>query len=384
MKHKIFPQGENIDFGKKLNVKFGIDPTADRLHLGHLIPLLVVKDLLSKGHHVDIVLGTFTAQLGDPTGKNAMRPILDAQTTMGNASKIIAQVIRVLGEENEKDLEFQMNHLWFQHMTAIEMTNILSKFTVSNLLARDSFSKRMEENNPIGMHELVVPILQGIDSVKLKTNVEIGGTDQLFNFNITRQVQRNHEQEPEVCMLMPIINGTDGRKMSKSFNNCILLDDKPENVFGKVMSISDDLMKEWWPVISNSDFPTPYLKGGDFPGDMHPMKLKKDLAWHITSIVWNNDKANEAAEHFESVIKGRNKPDEMKEIDTSAKGPISILEIVMNVRGCSKTEARRLIASLSVRVMNEGSDSTVIVSDTVLFAGPAVIKVGKRDFVKLV
>ena len=385
MKYTIFPPNEKINFNKKLNIKFGIDPTADKLHLGHLIPLLLIKDFLEKGHHIDIVLGSYTAQLGDPSGKDTMRPILNAETTMENASKIMAQVIRVLGKENEKDLEFQMNHLWFQQMTAIEMTNILSKFTVSNLLARDSFSKRMEENNPIGMHELVVPILQGIDSVKLKTNVEIGGTDQLFNFNITREVQRNHQQEPEVCVLMPIINGTDGRKMSKSFNNCIFLDDTSENVFGKVMSISDDLMKEWWPAICKVNFPISDFKGVDFSGDLHPMKLKKDLAWWITKLICGHDKADKEFEHFQSVIQKKEIPKEIKDIKIPVAGMISILDIIMQTRNCSKTEARRLIEAKSVRFMEDGSNFKVIVSGDLQIVTPGVIiKVGKRNFAKIV
>jgi tyrosyl-tRNA synthetase len=238
-------------------------------------------------------LGTFTAQLGDPSGKDTMRPILSAEETERNAESIIDQIARIFGNPNSshpnfKSIQIHRNGEWFGVMNAIKMTNLLSKFTTTQLLARDSFQKRIEDKNPIGMHELVVPILQGYDSVMLQTDVEIGGNDQLFNFAITRDVQHVHGQKPEICLLMPIINGTDGRKMSKSFDNCIFINDSPDDVFGKTMSISDVLMKEWWPIISDSEFPTD-KDGGMTPGDLHPMKLKKDLAWFVTKEIWGED-----------------------------------------------------------------------------------------------
>lgn len=382
MKPIIFPSTEKIDFSKKLNIKFGIDPTSDKLHLGHLVPLLVAKKLMKEGHHVDIVLGTFTAQLGDPSGKDTMRPILDAETTLDNAHSIFAQVIRVFESSNFTE---HFNHSWFQEMTAIEMTSLLSKFTTTQLLARDSFQKRIADNNPIGMHELVVPILQGFDSVKLKTDIEIGGTDQLFNFAITRDVQRAHGQTPEVCMLMPIINGTDGRKMSKSFGNCIFINDSPEDVFGKAMSISDDLMKEWWPIFSDSEFPVIDIAGGDRQEDFHPMKLKKDLAWLITNLIWGHDHARIAQEHFESVIQKNKLPEEMMNISIPEDGKLSVLDVVMKLRKCSKNEARRLIDASAVKLIQENGDHLTIVSEETTFVSPGfIIKAGKRDFAKII
>ncbi len=376
MKHTIFPDTEKIDFSKKLKVKFGIDPTSDKLHLGHLIPLLQVKKLMDEGHHIDIVLGTFTAQLGDPSGKDTMRPILDKETTLKNAHSILSQVERVLGGENLENSKsqtfkfiFHFNDSWFEKMTAIEMTNLLSKFTLTQLLSRDSFQKRFLENNAIGMHELTVPILQGVDSAHLKTDVEIGGNDQLFNFSITRDVQRVFGQTPEICMLMPIINGTDGRKMSKSFDNCIFINDTPNDVFGKVMSISDEMMKEWWSIFLGDNLL--------FGIDKHPMEMKKELAWHITDIIWVSvgcELANDAQMHFENTIQGRNNPSEIKETALN-----DVVEIIQMMRTCSRTNAKKLVSQGGVKV-----NGNKITDEKISLKSGDIVKIGKLDFVKLI
>jgi len=371
MKHTIFPNTEKIDFSKKLKVKFGIDPTSDKLHLGHLIPLLQLKKLWEEGHHVDIVLGTFTAQLGDPSGKDTMRPILSAEETEKNAESIIGQVDRIFGNPDSSDPKFKniqihRNGEWFGIMNVIMMTNILSKFTTTQLLARDSFQKRIEDNNPIGMHELIVPILQGYDSVHLDTDVEIGGTDQLFNFAITRDVQREKGRKPEICMLMPIINGTDGRKMSKSFNNCIFINDTPEDVFGKTMSISDELMKEWWNVLLDENFMMRI--------EWHPMEMKKELAWHITNLIWGQDQADVAKKHFENTIQSRKNPEELQEMSLG-----SLIDIILRVRKCSVSEAKRLIAQGGIKV-----NGNKIAEETFVLNEGDIVKVGKLDFIKVI
>jgi tyrosyl-tRNA synthetase len=371
MKPTQFPHNEKIDFSKKLNVKFGIDPTSDKLHLGHLIPLLHAKKFWLDGHHVDIVLGTFTAQLGDPSGKDTMRPILNLEETQKNAESICLQVSRIFNNTtwDDDDLQVHLNGDWFVKMTAIEMINILYKFTTTQLLSRDSFQKRIEDKNPIGMHELIVPVLQGFDSVKLKTDIEIGGTDQLFNFGISRDMQRIHGQEPEICLLMTIINGTDGRKMSKSFGNCIFINDEPKDVFGKVMSISDEMMKEWWSVFIGDHLLMEI--------DKHPMEMKKELAFHITDIIWPSKKseiANDAQTHFENTIQGNKLPDEMLEISST-----NTLSAVVTIRKCSISEAKRLIKQGAVRV------NDVKVDDEKMEVKKGdIVKVGKLDFAKLI
>lgn len=364
MKLNIFPHNEEIDFNKKLKVKFGIDPTSDKLHLGHLIPLLEAKRFWKEGHHVDIVLGTFTARLGDPSGKDTMRPILSSEQTQRNAESICLQVARIFDNTtwDDKNLQVHLNAEWFSKISSIEMINILSKFTTTQLLSRDSFQKRIEEKNPIGMHELIVPVLQGMDSVKLASDVEIGGTDQLFNFAITRDMQRIHGQEPEKCILMPIINGTDGRKMSKSFGNCIFLNDSPEDVFGKAMSISDDLMKEWWPIFME-----------DESMNSHPMKAKKELAWVITKEIWSLDAANEALKHFENTVQNKQIPENIQSIVSS-----NIINAILQIRKCSVSEAKRLIKQGAVRV-----NDVKVEREQVEVNSGDIVRVGKLDLAKV-
>ena len=357
MNSKIFPFQMFERKGKVLNIKFGIDPTSDKLHLGHLIPLMDVKELKEEGHHIDIVLGTFTAQLGDPSEKDTMRPMLTAQETKKNAQSILKQVERILGD----GFTVHFNHEWFEQLNCVDMIELLSKFTVKDLLSRDSFQKRIEKGNSIGLHELVVPILQGIDSVKLKTQIEIGGNDQLFNFSITRDIQRHLNQEPEVCFLTDIINGTDDRKMSKSFNNCIFINDVPQDVFGKTMSISDERMFEWLPVFKvkkeNSNFET-----------------KKKLAFHITKIIWNENLAIEALNHFEKVIQNKELPDEMFESSTK-----EILALISEMTNCSKSASRRLIQQNAVQV-----NGKQVVDEKLILVIGDIIRTGKRNFAKII
>ncbi len=359
MKFERFPHLFTLPSDRKLRVKFGIDPTSDKLHLGHLIPLQLVKEFKDDGHQIDIILGTFTAQMGDPSGKDTMRPILTSNQTKANAESIIAQLTRLLGE----GFNIHFNHTWFDKMSMPEMMSIVSKFTVGNLLSRDSFQNRIANNNSIGMHELMVPILQGFDSVHLMSDIEIGGSDQLFNFKISREMQVVFEQEPEKCFLMPIINGTDGRKMSKSFNNCIFINDSPEDVFGKAMSISDSVMFEWLPLFFENIDTT-----------QHPLKLKKLLATKITEWIWGVELAEKGREHFESVIQGSSIPDDISEVQIN-----EILEIVKVIRKSSKSEARRLLLAKAVKVNGE-----VIDDEQFILRSGDVIKVGKRDFAKIV
>lgn len=341
---------------KKLKIKFGIDPTSDKLHLGHLIPLQIVKNFKESGHQIDIVIGTFTAQLGDPSGKNSMRPILNIEETLKNAESVVEQVKRILGE----DINIHLNHTWFEKMSMIEMMNIVSKFTVSNLLSRDSFQKRLEDHNPIGMHELLVPILQGLDSVFLSSDIEVGGTDQLFNFKISREMQSISGQESENCFLAPIINGTDGRKMSKTFNNCIFINDTPQDVFGKVMSISDTTMDEWSQIFIPED------------NTEHPMLKKKKLAHKITELIWGVESADFAKSNFENIIQNKDIPTDILEVEEK-----SLIGVIKILRKSSNSEARRLLDSNSVSVNN-----VKITCEVTLTPGD-IVKVGKRDFIKI-
>lgn len=357
MKFTTFPENINPFLKENGVVKFGIDPTGPDLHLGHLLPLRIVKKLKDKGANVHIVLGTFTAQIGDATGRDAARPILSEAHTKGNAALIKLQIKRILGE----DVKIHFNTDWFNDMTLPELMSIISKFSVQKLLNRDNFSNRIQNHIPIAMHELMGPILQGIDSFKLKADIEVGGSDQLFNFVITREVQEWLGQKPEVCILSPVINGLDGRKMSKSFDNCIFLEDEPEEIFGKVMSISDQTMREWLPIfIDNIDV------------EKHPMTQKKELAFQITTEIWNVEKAENAKSHFESLIQSKELPENMVEFEVG-----NLVEIVSKIVNGSKSEARRLLIANAVKVNGEK------VGEEFLIKSGDILKVGKRNYAKI-
>jgi tyrosyl-tRNA synthetase len=361
MKFTTFPENTNV-MSKKGIVKFGIDPTGPELHLGHLMPLRIVRKLKDNGCDVNIILGTFTAQIGDATGRDTTRPILSHDDAMLNASNILQQVERVLG----KDIKFHFNADWFNEIKLPELMGIISKFSVQKLLNRDNFSNRMANHTPIAMHELMGPILQGIDSFKLKADIEVGGNDQLFNFVITREVQEMLGQKPEVCILSPVINGLDGRKMSKSFNNCIFLNDTPEDVFGKVMSISDNTMREWLPIFID-----------DIDVEKHPMKQKKELALQITTEIWNSELALKGSEHFDNVISNRQVPEHLQEV------PIGqIVDVLQGLIKGSKSSVRRLFESNAIAVNGE----KVGINDAHVFALKSgdIIKFGKRNFAKVI
>lgn len=352
---EIFPEGSNL---KGLTrVKFGIDPTGPRLHLGHFVPLRIVKQLQEQGKDVTIVLGTFTGKMGDPSGKDQTRPILSREDVEKNADKILMHVKQVL---NTGFKVFRNGEL-FNNMKVPELMKIISDFTVQQMTRRDAFAKRLQENVSIGIHELIVPILQGTDSVFLESEIEIGGTDQLFNFQVARRLQELNGQEPEICLMAPIINGTDGRKMSKSLGNCIFLDDDPTNVFGKCMSISDETMNEWIPLLTDEN------------KESQPMVRKKKMARDIVEQLFDHATALSCLQEFENRIQNKELPENIKEINA-----IGLLEAVVLIRSCSNSQARRLILDGAVKL-----DNVKVDSETRLVPGQ-IMKVGKRDFGKIV
>lgn len=290
--------------------------------------------------------------MGDPTGQDKARPILSSEQVKLNAERILEQVSRVL----KPGFHVHRNHEWFETMNVpFLLANLASKFTVSNMMSRDGFKKRGQAG--VSVHELLVPMLQGWDSVVLNADVEIGGTDQLFNFQTARELQSREGQRPQVCLMTPVINGTDGRKMSKSFGNCIFLDEVPEEIFGKIMSVSDEVMDEWIPLLTN---------GID---ESHPMKRKKLLAFDIVSQIHGVDAAKAGQSHFESKIQ-KGKPADVIEISET-----QIIDVIQKIRKCSKTVARNLLKSGAVSV-----DGIKVFDQTISFESGTVIKVGKRSW----
>lgn len=365
---EIFPKGSNLDPVKR--VKFGIDPTLDRLHVGHFLALRFVRQMCRDGHKVNFILGTFTARLGDPTGRDTTRPILNENEVSLNADGIERQIRRLMDISPHGQYDITRNDTIFKGMSLGDFMEIASKFTAAEMLSRDAFQRRLAGGGSVALHELLVPLCQGWDSVHLRTQIEVGGSDQLFNFQVARKLQEAYGQTPQSCVLMPILVGTDGRKMSKSFQNCIYLDEKPEQIFGKIMSLSDEVMDEWFEAfdpLADGDWVTEPVES------THPMEKKKILASGIVREVYDLAEARAAKEHFESVIQNKCKPNDVRIVPNTG-----FLDVVMSMRNSSKSEARRLIKQGSVKV----NDVVVTHERSTLYSGYR-IQIGKLDHAKV-
>ena len=283
---------------------------------------------------------------------------MEKDVVLKNTELILPQIKRILGD----DITIHRNNEWFDKMNLTEMMSILSNFTVQDLLNRDSFQARIQNGSTISMQELIYPLLQGMDSVFLKSTFEIGGQDQLLNMIKGRELQEINGIEPQICVMSPVINGLDGRKMSKSFNNTINLNDTPEDVFGKAMSISDETMIEWLPIFFD-----------EIDTKKHPMIQKKELAFQITKEIWGDEAAELGKNHFESVIQSKQITEDMPEFPVG-----NLIEIVSKVINGSKSEARRLFQSNAVKINGEK------VVEAFQVKSGDIIKVGKRHFVKII
>lgn len=354
---QVFPENSELPNGP---VKFGIDPTLDRIHLGHFVPLRLAKKLADSGRSVVLVLGTFTATLGDPSGRNSTRPMIRASETVKNAKRIVNQIRLVM---KDSGVTFWHNHRLHAKMSMQDFMQHAAKFTVNFMLSRNSFQERYQAKNPIGLHELLVPICQGLDSVELHAAIEIGGLDQLFNFQVSRMLQEQQGQKPQVCLMTPIINGTDGRKMSKSFGNCVFLDDPPDEIFGKVMSISDQTMSEWMPLFLDRDV----------DAEKNPLLEKMSLAQGIVAQIYDEDAAARAVSHFNQTVRQGQVPDSIPTMSAA-----TLLEAVVKIRACSKTQARKLIEQGACYV-----DQQKTLDPNAAVVSGQTIKAGHRCFVRI-
>jgi tyrosyl-tRNA synthetase len=352
MQFQRFPEGAQIKPGSR--VKFGIDPTFNKLHLGHYVPLRLVKWFQKMGHPVTIVLGTFTAQLGDPSGRDKTRPMIPHDDCLKNADHIHHQLEKLL----HPGWKLFNNATLHYNTSVAKFLKTVANFTLTHMTSRDSFQKRIEAGESIGMHELMVPICQGMDSVHLETEVEIGGQDQLFNFQITRRLQEIDGQPPQVCLMLPIIRGTDGRKMSKSYQNCIWLDEPAKHIFGKVMSIPDDVMEEWIPLFMEKDI--------DIKSYTNPMDRKKLLAFSIVAELYDWQTAVQETEAFQKTVQNKEPPAEIPEI-----AGLTLIEVLTKLRKCSRSAARRLVEQGAVYLGDQK-----VTNETVALHDNDIVKVG--------
>jgi tyrosyl-tRNA synthetase len=355
--------------GQPLTVKVGFDPTAPDLHLGHAVLLRKMKQFQDLGHRVIFLIGDFTASIGDPTGRSRTRPPLSREEIEANAETFKAQVFGLLDPERTV---IDFNSRWLGALSSSDWIRLCSRYTLARMLERDDFSKRLKSNQPISIHEILYPLAQAYDSVALRADFELGGTDQKFNLLVGRDIMREFGLEPQVILTTPLLEGTDGvEKMSKSLGNYVGFTESPEDIYGKVMSISDDLMFRYWELLT--DLPTPEIirmKSEVASGNVHPMKVKGDLAQRIVSDFHGESAALAARNRFARVHQRGEIPEEMEEFKfcvgdaaASARGTADVGDspamphvvdiLVDSGMAPSKSEARRLVKSGAVSIDGE-------------------------------
>ena len=363
---------------RPLKIKFGADPSAPDIHLGHTVIIQKLKTFQDLGHEIHFLIGDFTAMIGDPTGRSKTRKPLTREQVMENAKTYQEQIFKILNRDKTKVV---YNSDWLNGMVFSDIIGLVSRYTVARMLERDDFSKRYKNNVPITMLEFLYPLVQAYDSVIIKADVEIGGTDQTFNMLVGRDIQREYGQAPQVVISMPILEGTDGvQKMSKSLGNYIGITEKAGDIYGKVMSISDDLMFNYFRLltdIGNEELSA--LKSAMTSGKRHPMDIKKELAFNLVQKFHDKPAAQEAASHFEQVFSRRENPEEIREALYSEEkvGIIRILKEAGFV--ASASEARRLIAQGGVKVDNE----KIMDHAAEIPVKGQIVRCGKRNFIRI-
>ncbi len=369
---------------RKLIIKLGFDPTAPDLHLGHAVVLKKLKQFQDLDHQIVILVGNFTAKIGDPTGKNKSRKPLSTEDVKHNAETYLNQLSKIIDIDKVKIV---FNSEWLDKLSFTEVIQILSKVTVAQLMHRHDFNKRFTENTPIAMHELVYPILQGFDSVEIKADIEMGGTDQLFNCTMGRQLQETFNMDPQVVMCMPLLKGLDGKeKMSKSLNNTIGLTDTPNDMFGKTMSIPDSLIEEFLHLTTDFSIQEKETIKVSLVNGENPMNIKKTIAKNIIKQYHNNQEAEKAERFFVKQFQSKKfdlksfKPVSISSIQHTNKS-ISLVELCSQLKKeQTKSAIRRLIESGAIKINNEKIQDPF--SEIKLNKG-LKIKIGKRDFYEI-
>ena len=364
--------------GRPLKIKVGFDPTAPDIHLGHTVVLQKMRQFQDAGHDVICLIGDFTGMIGDPSGRSSTRPPLTRQEVLENAKTYQEQVKKIL---DPKRTIMRFNSEWMDNMVVADFIKLTSVQTVARMLERDDFKKRFQSQHPISIHEFLYPFVQGYDSVALEADVELGGTDQVFNLLMGREVQKAYHQEPQVIMTLPLLEGTDGvQKMSKSYNNYIGVDDAPSDMYGKVMSISDELMWKYYELLSSRTIPQiEEMKKAVETSTLHPMDAKMKLAYEMVERFHGRAHADAARDGFVKVFKSRELPEDMPVLTLNIERPwiCAVLKEAGLVAGTS--EARRMISQGAVQINEE----KIIDGEYVLSKGSHIIKVGKRRYARV-
>jgi len=378
-----------LNSGRILTLKQGFDPSAPDIHLGHVVGLRKLRQFQELGHKVTLIVGDWTARIGDPSGQSATRPMLSPNEIESNAQTYMEQFFKVV-DKDKTELRWQSE--WFSQFSLDEVIRLTSKFTIAQLLAREDFNKRYGSGNPISLTEMLYPLLQGYDSVAIQADVEFGGIDQKFNCLVGRELQQSTGQPPQQVFLVPLLIGTDGhQKMSKSLNNHIGVAEPPREIYGKVMSIPDLLIMDYFELVTD----VPEQEIAEFKEQLktrsvNPMNLKKRLAHEIVRQFHGKQAADEAQEHFTQVFQKREIPKEINTVelhDTIVFGDKAEIEVSRDITSLlsdaglvkSRSEARRLLAQGAIEV-----DGEKVSTDKVILKDGSIIKVGKRGFLKMV
>jgi len=370
---------------RPLRVKQGFDPNAPDIHLGHTVGLRKMRQFQDSGHDVYFLIGDFTGMIGDPSGKSITRKQLTEEEVKKNAETYKKQVFKILNPEKTKVV---FNSHWLGKLSFSEVLKLCSKYTVARMLERDDFSTRYKEGKPIGIHEFMYPLMQGYDSVAMQADIELGGTDQKFNLLVGRDIQREFNQEPQVIITLPLLEGTDGvEKMSKSLNNYIGINESPQEMYGKAMSVPDSLMTRYFELVTDVSLDEiNKIKTGLEYNDLHPRNVKKRLAREIVKLYHGQSAAITAEEEFEKVFKNKLYPKEIKKLeikkDVLKDGKIGIVNLVKDSGILGSTgEAIRMVRQGGVRVNGEKISDPHI--DLTVEDG-MIIKIGRLNFIKLV
>jgi tyrosyl-tRNA synthetase len=374
---------ESVRTGVPLKIKAGFDPTAPDLHVGHTVLIQKLKQFQDLGHEIYFLIGDFTGMIGDPTGKNETRKPLTRDQVLQNAQTYKEQVFKILDPERTKVV---FNSSWMGPMAAADLIALAARHTVARMLERDDFHKRFTSQQPIAIHEFLYPLVQGYDSVALRADVELGGTDQKFNLLVGRELQKQEGQRPQTVLTMPLLEGLDGfNKMSKSLNNYIGITEQPKEIYGKVMSISDELMVRYYELLSDVDLEMlQSVKDGVLgkPDGAHPMESKKALARELVTRFYDDFQARQAEEDFVQQFKQKEIPEDIPEVKMQASEPVWICRLLTDTGLVSSNgEARRLIKQGGVKLNGEK------VADPDREIGPhgeVVIQAGKRRFVRVI
>lgn len=378
---------KKLDRGTPLNIKLGVDPTSPDLHIGHAVPLRKLRQFQDLGHEVTLIIGDGTAMIGDPSGRDTTRPQLSAEQIDANARTYMDQAMKVLDPEKTKVVH---NRDWIFDLDLAELLGLLSNFTVARILERDDFSNRYHNQQPIAMHEFIYPIMQAYDSVVIKADVELGGNDQLFNLLAGRELMEKRGMEPQVCLTLPLLEGLDGvRKMSKSYGNYVGLTDEPADMFGKIMSIPDELMPKYYrlatalPVAEVDE-----IEAGLAAGKLDPNQSKRRLAREIIKIYHDEQAAADAEEQFDRVFKAHGVPEDIEVFDIALeddpeKGGVYLPKLLADLKlVASGGEGRRMIDQGGVKVNGEVVATGAYHMSASELTG-ATLQVGKRKWARL-